>query len=54
MCLFPHLLETQEPCDMLIHTKFQSFPLSLSSQLNDVMCQHLSYWEEKMLRQDFV
>lgn len=34
---------------MLIHTKFQSLPLSLSSQLNDMMCQHLSYWEEKWL-----
>lgn len=32
----------QEPCDMLIHTKFQSFP-----QLNDMMCQHLSYCEVK-------
>lgn len=47
MCLFPHLLQTQEPCDMLIYTKSQSFPLSLSSQLNDRMCQHLSSWEEK-------
>lgn len=27
---------------MLIHTKFQSFP-----QLNDMMCQHLSYCEVK-------
>ena len=53
MCLFPHLLQTQESCDMLIHTKFQSSPLSLSPQLNDIMCQHLPYWEEKVLRQDF-